>query len=233
LKEVIEAADLKVTILRQVKLTNRQEPILLHELILRPEPILHREAIRHRLREATQAEVIIQVVEVDQEEGDNKMKKNLLAELFIPLLAVTFAGCYTVIWNPSDNTFPGKDNSIEQNEFYPEAYYGNYSYFYESPWWYDITVPGYTISNIPDNGNTLIRDLGGRGDRTRDILDIITVDPSGRNANDQSNNLMRSSSKPGTNTNTNSRSEANRSSQNSNNTRNDNGSRNTDNGRGK
>ena len=161
------------------------------------------------------------------------MKKDLLAELLMILMAATFAGCYTVVWNPSDNTFPGKDNNIEENEFYPEAYYGNYSYFYGSPWWYNITVPGYTTSNKPDNGNTVIRDLGGRGDRTREIYGTITANPPARNSNDQSNNLIRSNSNPGTNTNSNSRSEANRSSQNSNNTRNDNGSRNTDNGRGK
>lgn len=161
------------------------------------------------------------------------MEKNFVAEFFILLLAITFAGCYTVIWNPSDNTFPGKGNNIEENEFYPEAYYGNYSYFYGSPWWYNITVPGYTTSNKPDNGNTVIRDLGGRGNRTGDIWNIITAAPPGSNATDQSNNLIRNNSNPGTNTNTNSRSEANRSSQNSNNTRNDNGSRNTDNRRGK
>ena len=71
MKEETEAGVLKEHTLRQVKLTNRQRPILLHELILRPEAILHQEAIHHLLREVTQAEVIIPVVEVDREEDGN------------------------------------------------------------------------------------------------------------------------------------------------------------------
>jgi hypothetical protein len=231
LKEETEAGVLKIITLPQARLTHRQGHTLLHELILRPEAILHQEVIHLLLRGVTRAEVMIPATEVDPEEGDNKMKKNFLAELSIIFLALTFTGCYTVVWNPSDDTFPGKDNNVEENAFYPEAYYGNYSDFYGSPWWYDITVPGYTISNKADNGNTVIRDLGGRGERTRDIWNMNITDPPGKKANDQSNNLIRSNSN--SNTNTNSRSEANRSSQNSNNTRNDNGSRNTDNGRGR
>jgi hypothetical protein len=233
LKEETEAGVLKIITLPQARLTHRQRPILLHELILHPEAMLHLEVIHHLLRGVTQAEVMIPVTEVDPEEEDNKMKKNFLTELFLLLLVITFTGCYTIVWNPSDNTFPGKNNNVEENEFYPETYYGNYSDFYGNPWWYDITVPGYTLSNKPENGNTVIRDLGGRGERTRDIWNMIVTDPPARNSNDQSGNLIRTNSNNSSNTNSNSRSEANRSSQNSNNTRNENGSRNTDNGRGR
>ena len=71
LKEETEAAVLKIITLHLVNLTNRQEPILLHELILLQEAMRRREHIHRLPREVILAEVMILVIGLDLQEGDN------------------------------------------------------------------------------------------------------------------------------------------------------------------
>jgi len=165
------------------------------------------------------------------------MKKYFLTTA-LSVLTFTLTGCYTIMWNPSENNFPTEENSNYENGFYAIEYYGDYSDFYGSPWWYNITPPGYIYNNDQIiNDGTVIRNLGGRGERTRVDWNILTTNPATKNSSTQTRDLSRSNVNTSTNSNTSSntstRSESNRSSQSSTNSRNDNGSRNTDNGRGR
>lgn len=178
--------------------------------------------------EITEAEEVVHPQE--KEEGDNKMKKYFLNAAFIIVLTITLTGCYTVIWDPSENRFPTKDNSNYDEGYYASPYYGDYSGFYDYPWWFYITQP---MTGVNDNQNldpngTVTRDSGsGRGSVTRNPwTGIITGTPS-RNISTPSGNVSKSS------TNSTTRSETSRSSGGSTNSRNGNGSRNSGNGRGR
>ena len=167
-----------------------------------------------------------QVEEVTQEaaevEGDNKMKKYFLPTAFI-ILMITVTGCYTVAWDPGDNNFPTKDNSLQTSDsLYAQSGYDLYD---NSPWWWEITPPSFddtydsdqdvgTVTTIyvpyippfnpPPVGRPIVRPP---------VHEPTPVNPTDNK--DKSQNV-----RPRDNTNNN-----------SNKARNDNGSRNTDTGR--
>lgn len=137
-------------------------------------------------------------------------------------------GCYTVIWNPAENDFPTRENSQIVESYYPDA---EYAYFYDYPWWFDITPPRYTYEeNDSDNsgiGTALIRIFNsGRGDQVRQPW-IFTPDPPTQSTT-KTRNVGKTNSNNSSTTKTRS---GNSTNNNSSKTRSDNGSRKTDNGR--
>jgi hypothetical protein len=51
-------------------------------------------------------------------------------------LAATLAtGCHTVLWTPDYGVDGLSDQAEERARFYNERYYGDYSFYYETPWW--------------------------------------------------------------------------------------------------
>ncbi len=74
------------------------------------------------------------------------MKKKLALIIFIVTLTLGITGCYTTVWNPNSE-FPTADNSYMNDGYYSD-YYGNYAYYYDTPWWYAIAPPApVTVSN--------------------------------------------------------------------------------------
>lgn len=110
------------------------------------------------------------------------MKSLVLKIVFITLVTLGLNGCYTIIWSP-DSEFPTEDNSVT-NIYYGDTYYGDYYYFYDTPWWWDYTY------NSPVSGGTRptrdgstqgLRDPGGRSPAPRDP--IINTPPPTREIN--------------------------------------------------
>ncbi len=137
-----------------------------------------------------------------------------------------------MIWNPSDNGFPTKENSNYDGGYYPVIDYGGYSGFYDSPWWFYITQPVSSVSsnNNDPNGTVMRGSYGGRGSITRSPWIGITTGTPSRNTSTQTGNVSKSSTNSN---NSNTRSGTGSSSQNSTNSKNSNGSRNSSNGRGR
>lgn len=157
------------------------------------------------------------------------MKKYFLNSAFIIILTITLTGCYTVIWDPSQNSFPARDNASGQDGYYSLPFYGGYSIFYDQPWWYDVTYGPGLNQRSPDQNGSAIRNMGsGRGETTRNGWNLYTNPPS-RNIT-QTGNVSKSSTNSN---NTTTRSETGRSSDSSTNSRNSNGSRNSGSGRGR
>ncbi len=75
------------------------------------------------------------------------MKSFKLLSSVIIMFAVQ--GCYTVIWTP-DVAFPTKEKSDTSDSYYEEIYYGEYSPYYEVPWWYSITPPAKFVIPISE-----------------------------------------------------------------------------------
>lgn len=144
------------------------------------------------------------------------------------LLTISLTGCYTVIWDPSQPQLPESNNNQEAEGFYPDPYYGDYSYYYDSPWWFDISLTPPGGKAVSRDGNTDIsrlRDTGnGRGQTIRNIWNLFTDPPSRGTQNGSINK---------SNTSTNNSSRSGNSSDGSNKVRNSNGSRNTDKDKGR
>ena len=166
-----------------------------------------------------------------------------------------FTGCYTVVWDPSQE-FPSDQTSNDTSEFYDTDYYGGYYGFYETPWW--IAFPPSIAVPNNDQGNTITRNLnngrsnevessrnsGGRGytdDNGRTFLPPPTTS-SGSNSSgtvskpptttrDSGSNNNSDSNTSTTSSNNSSSSNNNGRSSGSSNTRNDSGSRNSGSGR--
>jgi len=120
----------------------------------------------------------------------------LLALIF--LVNLTMTGCYTIIWDPTEEA-SYSNNYDSTNEFYGEIYYGNYGEFYESPpWWFTNPVfigsGGESGTTTKDRTNgrkdetIIIRNDGGRGNNEReprissgDSGTIINTPPPTRN----------------------------------------------------
>ncbi len=169
-----------------------------------------------------------------REEEDKEMKKLFLNSAFISILTVTLTGCYTVVWDPSQNGFPTKDNTNYDSGYYPVIDYGGYSGFYDSPWWFYISQPGTsTTNNNADPNGTVARNSGGggRGSTVRDPWNGIISGIAGRNSSTQSSGNVNKSSTGSTYSN--SRSGTSGSNEGSTTSRNSNGSRNNGNGRGR
>ncbi len=166
-----------------------------------------------------------------KEEADNKMKKYLLNIAAIFLLTFSITGCYTVIWDPSQPQLPDNQNSDINTGFYSDPYFGGYAYYYDSPWWFDLSLPTTNGNDVNRDGNiniSSLRNIGnGRGSVTRTIWNLFT-DPASRSSQSGSVNKG-STGNTGTTTSTQS---DNRSSD-SKSLRNNNGSRKTDKDRGR
>lgn len=149
--------------------------------------------------------------------------------IIIPIFSLLFLeGCYTVIMTPENRT----SNSYEFYEFYPIDYYGNYSEYYDMPWWINSSLVTTNRVNIPirtTSSEKLRNENGSRyvNDNHRDPIIIST--PTRNTGSDLSEN---DNSSYGANNNHQTRSNTS-SGQNSNNnsTRNENGNRNSGNSR--
>jgi hypothetical protein len=157
------------------------------------------------------------------------MKKNIIKIFMILIIAVSFGGCYTILWQP-DETLP--DESYNQI-YYSEPYYGDYNYYYDYPWWLTIGPPA-TITqpqNERGSGATIIRNGGERNTQSGD-RNIITTNPAGKSSSSSSTSSSQSAEKRSSDSSTTqTRSSDNSRSDNSGSTRNNNGSRNSGNGR--
>jgi hypothetical protein len=164
-------------------------------------------------------------------------------------LSFLSTGCYTVVWDPSQE-FPNDQSYSDSTDFYDTDYYGGYYGFYETPWW--ITFPPYIANPNYDQGNAITRDRsntrsgevestrnnGGRGytnDNGRTTLPPPTV--SSGSSGSASTSKTRDSGSDNNNTNTSSSNSSSSSNNNngrssgSSNTRDDSGSRNSGSGR--
>jgi hypothetical protein len=121
------------------------------------------------------------------------MKSYIITIVFIILSLFAVPGCYTVVWEP-DMEFPDEYNSeYSTDTYYGESDYGNYSYFYNYPWWFNLDIPTKERTVDRDKNpsiNALRNDGNGRttsGSRGTDIL--VTPPPSkdGSNGNSTSN----------------------------------------------
>lgn len=162
LKEEPEAEDNNILIRHQKKLILPRG--LIHLLV---EPIRHQADLIHLLRGAVAVREGQQVEGAVQEVGvGNKMKKYFLPSAFI-ILIITLTGCYTVAWNPGDNNFPTKDNTLKSGDsLYAQT---GYDFYDNSPWWWNIDP---TI--FDNNENT---DIGDQ-DLISPTITIINYGPS-------------------------------------------------------
>jgi hypothetical protein len=152
LREKTEAGGNNALIRRQAGLTLLRELIRHQEklIVLRQELIHLLHVVEEVVQEVQPAEEVIQAAE---DAGDNKMKKYFLTTAFLFVLTITLTGCYTAIWNPGDNNFPTKDNSLKSvNNLYAQS---GFDYYDNSPWWWEIDPPifDYTDNSYEDGGS--------------------------------------------------------------------------------
>ncbi len=175
------------------------------------------------------------------------MKNTTKLFLLVIGMSFYFTGCYTVIWDPSQE-FPETENLYNSNsEFYGTDYYGGYINYYETPWWVGvpvyITYPGETDNSQTKNRNNErnsdtenIRNSNGRGntDRNPEFENTTTATittTSTRDGNSNNSNIIntppptRDSNSGSSNNSSSSTSETRNSG--SNETRNSSGSRNS------
>lgn len=115
------------------------------------------------------------------------------------IISVSFTGCYTIVWNPSEE-FPDGQSYSQNSEFYDSEYYGSYGSFYETPWW--IITPVYItpdnnsldksqikyrtnngVTNEVRSTNTEnMRNSGGRGNTDRNV-DLNSTPPTTSSGN--------------------------------------------------
>lgn len=147
------------------------------------------------------------------------------------ILIISVTGCYTVIWDPSQPQLPRAENNNEDTGFYADPYYGQYAYFYDSPWWYDISFNSSEKNNTTRDGNSDISTLrntgNGRGTATRSIWELFTAPPSRSSQSGSLEKQNTGSSNTGTTTRSTERSSS------SNKVRNNDGSRKTDKDKGR
>lgn len=73
--------------------------------------------------------------------------KNLIKILTLVIgISFLFTGCYTIVWDPSQE-MPTQEAYSDNVDFYGSEYYGGYGSYYETPWW--VGVPVYIVP--PDN----------------------------------------------------------------------------------
>ena len=114
------------------------------------------------------------------------------------------------MWTP-DKEFPtSNEQTVEQNGYYSDQYYGDYSYYYEYPWWYSIVPPA--PYNTP--GSAYVRDtssamqdlrngMGGRGSLGRTILHTAPAARTITNSNDSGSTAGRNEGSSGSSNNSN------------------------------
>ncbi len=168
------------------------------------------------------------------------MKNNYFTGILILISGIFFfPGCYTMVWMPDQNL---PDSTQTADSFYPEAYYGSYGGYYNSPWWTN-SAPSYQTNPPTNNGDanqsqSFIREHEvGRSSPESGILNVLspatvrggsTATPT---ANSNNNNPPASSgARVGNSNNSTNNSAASRgtTTDKNNSVRNNNGSRNTD-----
>lgn len=175
-----------------------------------------------------------------------------LLKLFVLFFGVSFlfTGCYTIVWDPSQE-LPSEETYSDDNGFYETEYYGGYGSYYETPWW--VGAPTYIMSpgtlidknttkernSDRTSGTENIRNVDGRGNTDRDA-GITTPVPTTTKSSSGSTSKTTSTTKDSgsdnnrssnsSNTTSSSSSDSGRSSSGSD-TRNNSGSRNSDSGR--
>jgi hypothetical protein len=157
------------------------------------------------------------------------MKKNIIKIIMILIIAITFGGCYTVLWQPEESLPNESYNQI----YYSEPYYGDYNYYYDYPWWLTIGPPANITqpkNNERGSGATIIRNGGERNTQSGERPIINTSSPTKSSSSDTSSQPAAKRSSDN-NSSTQSRSSDNSRNDNSGSTRNNNGSRNSGNGR--
>ncbi len=87
---------------------------------------------------------------------------------FIFLLTFGLTGCYTVMWSPEAQMPESQDT---QGSYYDNPYYGEYHYYYDSPWWYSTMPHSYyndqsAYNRDTSRGMTNLRNDNGRGGGT-------------------------------------------------------------------
>lgn len=163
------------------------------------------------------------------------MKNYIRTLLLTPIIAIFFAGCYTVVLMPDQDYKAPDEQSNQEDSFYRSEDFGGYDYYYNQPWWYSATTPSYfnTSADKRDsvqNTQFIRNNNGERNIGGRDIPFSIpaTSTPSSTGAS-SSTTTTKTNSDPTTRVESTGSTNSNRSSNNSNNaTRNNDGNRNTD-----
>ncbi len=160
------------------------------------------------------------------------MKRIILNIIILAAVGLFLSGCYTVVWSPQDNFPTQSDYEQGYNDgYYNSPYYGNYGYYYNYPWWLNITPPAANAqpANRDAAAGAVRNNNGGRGDTPRDRGEIINTPPpavnSGGSTSGGNSSVEKSSSKSGSSASSGRNSSS--SSSDSNNVRNNNGGRNS------
>ncbi|MHB8581494.1 MAG: hypothetical protein ACYDA4_16750 [Ignavibacteriaceae bacterium] len=105
------------------------------------------------------------------------MKNRYLTGFFLLISGILiFPGCYTMVWMPDQNL---PDSTQTVDNFYPEAFYGSYGGYYNSPWWANI-AQSYQTNSSTYNGDanqsqSFIRAHEvGRSSPTSGILNVLS-----------------------------------------------------------
>jgi hypothetical protein len=171
------------------------------------------------------------------------MVKEINMKLFlittIMALALTFTGCYTVLWSPGEEVTSNDNyNYSDTDYYYQEPYYGPYAPYYSTPWW--ISLAPIVNQQVKQDQkertaeNTDLRRGGGRNpDNGRPIINTPppaqNVGSTGSSGN--SGNTKKEGSSDNSRNSTSSSNSSNNNGSNNGSVRNDNGDRNTDKGR--
>jgi hypothetical protein len=161
-----------------------------------------------------------------------------LFRLILLVTAISFGGCYTILWSPQEQLPSENNNQV----FYSEPYYGNYNYYYDYPWWITGRQLYITPTPVPSQspvinstGTNSVRNANGTRNNPDNNGSIIRTGTPSRNS--ESNDNSASKTNTTTNSNSNNSGEQTRSSGNSrsndgnNSARNNNGNRDSGNGR--
>ncbi|GIK21979.1 MAG: hypothetical protein HND40_04120 [Ignavibacteriota bacterium] len=161
------------------------------------------------------------------------------------MINLTLTGCYTIVWDPTEEISYTPGNNDESG-FYENVHYGNFSDFYDTPWW--ISSPVFigtydgsgtktkdrTNNNRNDETNSFRND-GGRGNNERNpgfnngnSGTTINTPPPTRNVGSENTSETQN---PNSTRNSNSSSDNGTRNSNSGNTKDNSSTRNSGNGR--
>jgi hypothetical protein len=162
-----------------------------------------------------------------------------LFRLILVVTAISFGGCYTILWSPQEQLPSENNNQV----FYSEPYYGNYNYYYDYPWWITGRQLYITPTPVPSQspvinstGTNSVRNANGTRNNPDNNGSIIRTGTPSRNSESNDNSASKTNTTT-TNSNSNNSGEQTRSSGNSrsndgnNSARNNNGNRDSGNGR--
>jgi hypothetical protein len=162
------------------------------------------------------------------------MKRIILNISVLAAVGLFLSGCYTVVWSPENNFPTQSDYEQGYNDgYYNSPFYGDYGYYYNYPWWLNITPPASNAqtTNRDNTATGAVRNNdGGRGNAPRDRGEINNSPPPAINSGDSSSSSgtgVNKSSTGSSSSSTSGRNSSSSSSSDSNNVRNSNGSRNS------